>query len=133
MKKHALLCVDDEFEIVKSLKLLFEDDFDVFTSTEPVLALNILRENERIVAIISDHRMPEMNGLQFLKKVKELFPNRSMYNIIYSGYSEVEDDMQEMVKARVINEFLTKSCPAKMLIQTVTNGIEKVGNDQSKN
>jgi len=117
------MCVDDDPEIGKSLRLLFEDDFHVLTFTEPKNAIKELETNKKVSVIISDHRMPEMNGLQFLMKVKELYPEFRTYNIIYSGYSEVEAEMDNMIKAKVIDEFLTKSCPTRLLTAAVTNGI----------
>lgn len=126
MKRDVLLCVDDEQQVVDSLKLLFEDDFDVITYTSSKDGLEEYIRNPDIIAVISDHRMPMMNGLQMLIKMKESCPDRKTFNIIYSGYSELEGEMSNMIAAKVISEFLTKSCPTKMLINIVNEGVKKI-------
>lgn len=121
----TILCVDDDAEVLKSLTILFEEDYNVLTCIHPLKALELLATNNDIRLILTDHRMPDMNGLQMLKRIRETMPERAFYTIIYSGYSEVEGEMDEMIRARVINEFLTKSCPPKLLLQAVASGIKK--------
>jgi response regulator RpfG family c-di-GMP phosphodiesterase len=79
-----ILFVDDEENILSSLKrgFLFSP-FEVLTANNPKQALELLAQ-ERIDVVISDFRMPEMDGMQFLKSVKEKFP--SVVRIIISGY-----------------------------------------------
>lgn len=122
--KSCILCLDDDAEILKSLKLLFEKDYEVLTTTSPYQALGLLKTH-KVNLIISDHRMPEMNGLEFFQKVKEEHGDKQYYKIIYSGYSEMEKDMIKMIASKVIHEFLTKSCPTKLLYKTVAAGVEK--------
>ncbi len=124
-QKETLLCVDDDAMIVKSLKKLFEYDYEVFVSIDPFEALEIIKE-QPIELIICDHRMPKMNGLQFFLKVKELYPDKNMYKIIYSGYSEMEKDMYKMIQAKVIDEFVTKTCSTEKLFETVASGIQSL-------
>jgi CheY-like chemotaxis protein len=120
-----ILIVDDDALILKSLKKLLEFDYEVYATTDAFEGLELLKCNP-IRLIICDHRMPKMNGLEFYLKVKELYPDKLIYKIIYSGYSEMEKDMFKMIQAQVINEFITKSCPTEMLYKTVMNGIQKV-------
>ncbi|MCK6541547.1 response regulator [bacterium] len=122
--KPCILCLDDDAEILKSLKLLFENDYEVLTTTSPFQALGLLKTH-KVNLIISDHRMPEMNGLEFFQKIKEEHGDKQYYKIIYSGYSEMEKDMIKMIASKVINEFLTKSCPTKLLYKTIASGVEK--------
>lgn len=124
-QKNVILCVDDDALIIKSLKKLFEYDYEVLTSLDPFEALDIIRE-QPVELVICDHRMPKMNGLQFFIKVGELYPGKKLYKIIYSGYSEMEKDMYKMIQSKVIDEFVTKTCPTEKLFETVANGLQSL-------
>lgn len=81
-----ILFVDDEIQILKSLNRLFMDtEYEIFTAGSGEEALEILA-NETIDLVITDMRMPVMDGFQLLQKIKELYPN--VLKIILSGYSE---------------------------------------------
>jgi len=81
-----ILFVDDEVPILKSLNRLFMDtQYEIFTVQSGKEALEILT-TEKIDMVITDMRMPEMDGCQLLQKVKELQP--STLRIILSGYAE---------------------------------------------
>jgi YesN/AraC family two-component response regulator len=85
----TILCVDDEPVILNSLKRLFrKEDYDIITANSGKEAL-ILFEEHSIDLIISDHRMPEMTGVELLKKVKELYPGT--IRIILSGYADFKN------------------------------------------
>jgi DNA-binding NtrC family response regulator len=124
-QKNTILCIDDDALIVKSLKKIFEYDYEVVGCLDPFEALDIIKE-QPIKLIICDHRMPKMNGLQFFMKVKEIYPEKMMYKIIYSGYSEMEKDMYKMIQAKVIDEFVTKTCSTEKLFEAVANGIQSL-------
>lgn len=81
-----ILFVDDEVQILKSLNRLFMDtDYEIFTAGSGEEALEILTD-EKIDLVITDMKMPVMDGYQLLEKIKELHPN--VLRIILSGYSE---------------------------------------------
>lgn len=81
-----ILFVDDEVPILRSLNRLFMDtEYEVFTAGSGEEALEILAD-EKIDLVITDMRMPVMDGYQLLEKIKELHPNT--LRIILSGYSE---------------------------------------------
>jgi response regulator RpfG family c-di-GMP phosphodiesterase len=83
-----LLCVDDEENVVRSLKRLFmSEDYEVLTALSGPEALKLLEENE-IPVIISDQRMPVMSGAKFLEKSREVSPDS--IRIILTGYADVE-------------------------------------------
>ncbi len=123
--KDCILCVDDDALILRSLKKLFELDYEVLTTLDPFEALDLVRD-QPVKLIICDHRMPKMNGLQFYMKVMDMYPGKPVYKIIYSGYSEMEKDMYKMIQAKIIDEFVTKTCTTEKLFETVGNGIRSV-------
>jgi len=91
-----ILFVDDEVPILKSLNRLFMDtDYEVFTADSGKEALEILA-TEKIDMIITDMRMPEMDGCQLLQRVKELYP--SSLRIILSGYADKNTILEALQK-----------------------------------
>ena len=74
----TILVVDDEPDILIALEDLFENDYRVLTASSPVKALDIIRQEPDIAIIISDQRMPEMQGDEFLAKARHAaMPMRS--------------------------------------------------------
>ena len=93
--KPTLLLVDDEESILASLKRLLRRKYKILSTTDGIEALSILQENaNNIDVIIVDQRMPKMNGIDFLKQVKD------DYNIVLtvapmSGLVSLVDQMEE--------------------------------------
>jgi DNA-binding NtrC family response regulator len=85
----SILFVDDERPILNTLqRTLRGSEFDVFIAADGQTALELL-DREPIDIIVSDMRMPNMNGHQLLRKVKELYP--TTIRIIMSGHAETHD------------------------------------------
>ncbi len=82
-----ILCVDDESNVLKALRRLFMDeDYDIITATSGEEGLEELNDNPGIQLVISDYRMPGMNGVDFLKEVFERRPDT--IRIVLSGYAD---------------------------------------------
>ncbi|MFC1563169.1 response regulator [candidate division KSB1 bacterium] len=74
MKRHKLLFVDDEENVLKSLKRLFhEEKYEIYTANNGLEGIKLLERLE-FSLILSDYRMPELNGVDFLRLVKEKSP-----------------------------------------------------------
>ena len=112
--------VDDELDIA----LLFCDalrtinGIQVFRFTDPILALEHLKINAKdYMLIISDLRMPIVNGLQLLKTVKDLNP---LIRTILMTAFQIDDSLfQEYTTKRIINGFLQKPVDLKQLLAEV--------------
>jgi response regulator RpfG family c-di-GMP phosphodiesterase len=84
-----ILFVDDEENILKSVKRLFLDEpMEVFTALSGEEALGLLAKNRGVAVIVSDQRMPGMSGAEFLEKAKELVPDA--VRIVLTGYADVK-------------------------------------------
>ena len=84
----VILFVDDEAGILKSLRRLFVDeDWEILLADSGAEGLEILAA-EKVDLVVSDVRMPEMDGIEFLRQVKQLYPGVS--RIFLSGYAEKE-------------------------------------------
>ncbi|MBW4435945.1 MAG: hybrid sensor histidine kinase/response regulator [Pleurocapsa minor GSE-CHR-MK-17-07R] len=82
-----LLIVDDEEEILKSLRRQFRRDYDVYTARSAEEAYRILLEHP-IQVIISDQRMPEVNGSEFFSRMKDEFPDA--VRLLLTGYADIQ-------------------------------------------
>jgi response regulator RpfG family c-di-GMP phosphodiesterase len=87
MIENKVLFVDDEENILNSIKrgVLYED-YTVIFAESGEKALEIMKDNE-ISVIVSDMKMPNMNGLDLLKQVKEISPDT--IRIVLSGYNDI--------------------------------------------
>lgn len=104
LKRH-LLIVDDEENILFSLKRLLRiDGYTILTASNAHEAFDIL-ESHPVGVIISDQRMPQMKGSVFLSKVKERYPDT--IRIMLSGYTEL-DSVTDAINRGAIYRFLTK-------------------------
>ncbi|OGW20411.1 MAG: hypothetical protein A2Z82_02245 [Nitrospirae bacterium GWA2_46_11] len=117
-----ILFVDDEENVLRSLKRLFIDDsnIEVFTALSGKDGLEILKSNE-IAVIISDQRMPEMSGAQFLEKAKRVRPD--CVRIVLTGYADVNAAMDAINKGGAF-KYITKPWDDTDLMLTVLNSIE---------
>lgn len=104
-RQHTVLCVDDEQNILSSLKrLLRKESYRLLTAASGPEGLEILANND-IDMVISDQRMPGMSGTDFLKQVKALYPE--IIRIILTGYTEV-DSITEAINEGSIYKFFLK-------------------------
>lgn len=105
MDKPYILLVDDEPNILNALRrLLRKENYTIITASSGKEGLEILKK-QQVSLIISDQRMPEMPGVEFLHKVKELYPDTM--RIILSGYTEVSAIMAAINEGEVY-KFITK-------------------------
>lgn len=102
--KGRVLCVDDEPNILRALSWLLRKDFQVVTAESGKEGLALITQGDFDV-VISDHRMPEMSGVDFLTQVKELAP-RAM-RILLTGYSDMEAVIQSVNESEVFR-FVSK-------------------------
>jgi DNA-binding NtrC family response regulator len=86
LKNLGLLIVDDEEQIVSSLHETFANQFNVYSSSDPLKALEIFKQ-ERPQLIISDQRMAKMTGIEFFEKIKEIDP--LTVRILITGYTDI--------------------------------------------
>lgn len=102
--KHTVLCVDDEQNILNALKrLLRKDGYRLLTASSGDEGLKILEQNE-VHVVISDQRMPEMSGTEFLARVKE--HHRDALRIVLTGYTDVDSITESINKGHIYKFFL---------------------------
>jgi DNA-binding NtrC family response regulator len=121
MNKRTILLVDDEENILRSLeRLLRRDDYRILKATSGQAGLEVLKQNA-VGVIISDQRMPTMTGVEFLSKVKELYPRT--VRIALSGYTELKS-VTDAINKGAIYKFLTKPWDDDLLRANVREAFE---------
>jgi len=102
--QHTILCVDDEENSLHSLKrLLRKEDYRFLTASSGEEGLKILKENN-VHLVITDQRMPEMSGTEFLAKVKDEHPD--VLRVVLTGYTDVDSITESINKGHIYKFFL---------------------------
>lgn len=104
-KKPKLLVVDDEQDNLDLLYRTFRKEFTVFRSDGGIKALEILEQEGEMAAIISDQRMPEMNGTEFLSRTVSDFPDTM--RIVLTGYTDIAD-LIDAINSGQVHKYITK-------------------------
>ena len=127
--KRIVSIVDDELDIA----VLFCDalhtikEIQVFNFTDPIMALEHIKINAKdYVLLISDLRMPVINGLQLLKTVKDLNP--IVRTILMTAFQMDNNLFQEYTKKEIINGYLQKPIEMKQLLVEVNKQINIIEN-----
>ncbi len=121
----SILCVDDEENILRALKRLFrKEPFRVLTATSGQEGLAILQGSDRIGLILSDYRMPEMSGSEFLEAASELVPHTP--RMILTGYADIQSAMDTINQGRACR-LLAKPWDDEELLQAVREGLLQEG------
>ncbi|RFC40359.1 MAG: Response regulator c-di-GMP phosphodiesterase, RpfG family, contains REC and HD-GYP domain [Candidatus Nitrotoga sp. CP45] len=96
----TLLCVDDEQNILSALRRLFRHDgYRVLTTTSGDAGIKLL-ENEQVDLVISDMRMPEMNGARFLEIVSSRWPDT--LRILLTGHADITSTIEAINQGKIL-------------------------------
>jgi len=120
MTRYRILLVDDEPDIVRTLSLTFEADYDVFQAGSGADGLAILARHE-IACIIADQRMPEMTGVDFLERSLAVQPQA--IRMILTGYTDTPA-LIRAINAGRIYRYITKPWDREELKITVKRAVE---------
>jgi CheY-like chemotaxis protein len=104
-RKPKMLVVDDEPDNLDLLYRTFRRDFSVLKADSGVRALELLAQEGEVAVIISDQRMPEMKGTEFLSKTLPQFPNT--VRIILTGFTDIED-LVDAINSGQVYKYITK-------------------------
>ncbi len=118
--EYTILFVDDEANILQSLKRLFRrEPYTILTASSGKKGLKILAETP-VDLLISDHRMPEMTGVEFMAQVKERLPN--IMRIILTGYTNV-NSITAAINEGNVYKFILKPWEDDQLKETVREAL----------
>lgn len=122
--RYTVLCVDDEESVLSSMRrLLRREDYQLLTASSGEEGLNILAEND-VHLVVSDQRMPQMSGTEFLAVVKDRYPD--VIRIILTGYTDVNSITESINKGHVY-KFLLKPWNDDNLKLDIKRALEQYG------
>lgn len=105
VSKLKLMVVDDELDNLDLLYRTFRRDFQVYRASDARDAIEILDKEGEMAVIISDQRMPEMSGTEFLSRTVERFPDT--IRILLTGFTDVED-LVDAINSGQVFKYITK-------------------------
>ena len=103
-KKRPILVVDDEPEMLYSLKNLLRREFEIYTASSGDEGIKILQEHE-IHLVMTDQRMPEMTGVELLHRLKSEHPGAM--RLIFTGYADIKTVIDAINQGNVFR-YITK-------------------------
>jgi DNA-binding NtrC family response regulator len=123
MTRHSVLIVDDEPNVLNAFqRTLRKQPYTLFTAESGEMALTLLQARD-ISLVISDYNMPQMNGLEFLKQVKSLYPHT--LSMMLTGQAEIQIAVQAINEAGVY-KFIQKPWDNEDLKITIIRALESI-------
>ena len=121
-EQHTVLCVDDEENILNSLKrLLRKESYKLMTARSGTEGLKLLEEND-VNLVICDQRMPGMSGIDLMAQVNAEYPD--VIRIVLTGYTDV-DAITESINKGHIYKFLLKPWNDQNLKMEIRQALEQ--------
>ncbi len=120
--EEKILFVDDDVRILSAYKRKLRKHFKVETAVGGGEGLETLREKGPFAVVISDMKMPGMDGIEFLTIVRETAPDT--VRMMLTGYAEVSTAMNAVNEGNIFR-FLTKPCPPELLVKSLRAGLEQ--------
>lgn len=119
--KVKILYVDDEPVNLMLFEINFSKGYEILTAESGFLGLEILKENPETLIIISDMKMPSMNGIEFIKMAKVKYPDKKFY--ILTGY-EITKEIQDALDTGLIMKYFSKPFNVKEIDNEIRRVIE---------
>ena len=118
--KPQILCVDDEPRVVEGLALILKREYEVHAASSAEHALQKLREIGNLSVIVSDMRMPKMDGAAFLHEAMMRRPDAS--RILLTGQADRDEAIRAVNQGQIFR-FLQKPCPPEELKSAIEAGV----------
>jgi len=129
--RHTILIVDDEKDNLQFLKRTLRRKYHILTASDGVEALDVIeKEGSNISLIVSDQRMPNMTGTEFLSKVSEAYPY--IIKMLLTGYTDL-DAMVDGVNKCNLFQYISKPVDPNDLELIINDGIDAYELTLSKN
>jgi response regulator RpfG family c-di-GMP phosphodiesterase len=119
--KIKVLYVDDEENNLLSFKATFRMKYQIFTAISAQDAILILKENPQISVIITDQRMPEMTGVEFLESILDTYPDP--VRLLLTGYADINAVIDAVNKGKIFH-YLSKPWKEEELSETIDKAHE---------
>ncbi|NOY61057.1 MAG: response regulator [Calditrichaeota bacterium] len=117
-----ILCVDDDANILAGYRRQLHKQFHLETAQSAAEGLKTISERGPFAVVVSDLRMPGMDGIEFLGKVRSMWPNT--VRVMLTGNADLDSAINAVNDGNIFR-FLTKPCPAHLLAKAIISSIEQ--------
>ena len=117
---NKILCVDDEESILRGFKLNLRDKFDLHLASDGREGLELFQREGGFAVVLSDMRMPHMNGAEMLSNIKKL--DSEVVTVLLTGHTDFESAMAAVNEGNVFR-MLSKPCPPETLKQVLKDAM----------
>jgi len=118
--KFQILYVDDEAINLFLFKNLLANHFEVITVNSAEEAMKTLQENSQIKLVISDLKMPEISGLDFIRQAKQLYGHLDF--MVLTGYG-LNDEIDSAIKEGLISNYLQKPYELDVILKILNEAL----------
>jgi CheY-like chemotaxis protein len=116
-----ILVVDDEEAILETMSFTFQDEYEVYTARDARHALELLEKHQPIAAVLTDQRMPNMSGVEFVTEVCKRYPQT--VRMVLTGFSDMDAIIQAINDGHVY-AYVTKPWEPEQLKQLMKQAVE---------
>ncbi len=120
-RRHTILVVDDEADVIASVQDLLRLDYRVLGATRAEDGLATLREHE-VHVVLTDQRMPGMSGVEFLRRVRESHPE--VTRLLFTGYADIKAVIDAINQGNVFR-YITKPWDPEELQTIIRQAVEQ--------
>ena len=117
---NKILCVDDEESILRGFQLNLRKDFELHLASNGVEGLEVFDKEGGFALVLSDMRMPQMNGATMLSEIKARDPE--VVTVLLTGHTDFESAMSAVNEGSIFR-MLSKPCPPGALIRVLNDGL----------
>jgi len=117
---NKILCVDDEESILRGFQLNLRKDFELHLAANGREGLEVFEKEKGFALVLSDMRMPEMDGATMLSKIKAIDPE--VVTVLLTGHTDFESAIAAVNEGNVFR-MLAKPCPPETLIKVLKDGL----------
>ena len=121
-ENRRVLFIDDEVNVLNSIRRQLRGKYELITAESGHNGLEIMAKEKTFAVVISDFKMPEMNGLEFLTRAKQLSPDS--VRIMLTGQADF-DAIISVINEGNIFRFLSKPCPPDLLVNNLEDGLRQ--------
>lgn len=119
---NKILFVDDEPNVLEGIQRTLRREYSVSIAEGGENGLSVLQAEGPFAVVVSDMRMPGMDGIQFLRRVRDYSPDT--VKIMLTGNADQQTAMDAVNEGNIFR-FLTKPCPPETLVKTLNAGLEQ--------
>jgi len=119
---NRVLLVDDDHHTLSAYRRLLRKKFDLVTVSRAAEGIAVLKERGPFAVVVSDFRMPEMDGIQFLSLARQEAPDT--VRIMLTGQADIQAAIDAINEGSIFR-FLTKPCPSEDFIKTLAAAVEQ--------